>query len=195
MTHLQIPQCEVYRGLMNTKLGGLVLAVCVCLSGCTERQELTEAKEKIALLEARLVTAEVKHTVLNDTVAALESKIGEASGGNKVAFLSSTGSGYQKVETNVTPLLVSFLKVEPVGSGTKLYIQFGNLSSVALTSAKVTIVYPLPDNAGTKTVTHEVNETFMPGTWTEVAIPLPGIKPDQFEHFSVSAELNFVRLR
>lgn len=140
-------------------------------------------------LEARLAALESANSALSDT-----------------AYLDPAGgSGYQYIQTNVAPVLVSFVESSPVGDGTKIRLRVGNISNATLSGLELAVRY----NKRTPTTGEgldEWNRTLMnkdasdpkdipPGAWAFVDVSLPGIKPDELGYLSVKINMNVLSLR
>lgn len=121
------------------------------------------------------------------------------------ASLDPAGSGgYAKVDTSVAPLLVSFVGTLPNADGTKLELVVGNLTSARFSGGSITVAYAkrAPENAddvaqwnnSIKRTTHTFITPLLAGTWNKMAIPLPGIKPDELGHLVISMEVDTVYL-
>lgn len=115
------------------------------------------------------------------------------------------GDGYSKIDTNLAPILLTFQDSAPVGDGTKIKLQVGNMTSATLAGIKLKINYnvraPVDRDAlsewskSTRTIDVTLTDRLYPGTWTAVSASLPGIKPDQLGFIAVKGELNNVVMK
>lgn len=143
----------------------------------------------IRRLESRIATLEGRSNVLADT-----------------AYLDPAGGkGYQYIQTNVAPVIVSFVDSSAVGDGTRIRLQIGNLSSANFSGVALDVQYNkrMPSTADG---VDDWNKSLMSikatdpgdvsvGSWSYVDASLPGIKPDQLGYLAVKVKLDTLSLR
>lgn len=186
------------RGLLLIALMTTALAAC----GAADRSRDGE------LLRAELIEA---RTQIETNRVALENlgkelrQLRLASAGAEWAVLDpAAGPSYRLVSTGVAPLLVSFQDSSPVGDGTRIKMQLGNISSGAFEGAKVTVNYntraPQDQSAwpswrdAMRSTEVELTERLAAGSWNTVQVSLPGIKPEELGYLEVKIGLNSVYL-
>jgi hypothetical protein len=178
------------------------------LAGCTQSNK--DYSSEIALIRSEL--SSVKHDLdlerrrgvdSNGRIQKLEASSPQPA---DIALIDPAGPDtFQRINTNLTPILVAFYDSSPVGDGTKIKLQIGNISSATMDGIKLRVQYNVraPQdsskigewNARARNQNVDLVDRLGPGTWTTVSASLPGIKPDELGFLAVSAELGGVSLR
>lgn len=187
-------------------IGGFALGAVVALGGCgvvPEHKDIDLLRMQLSSLEEQVSAQAVVIETQAEKLAELDGRPqGSAS---SYASLDPAGSGgYAKLDTSVAPLLVSFVGTLPNADGTKLELMVGNLTSARFSGGSITVAYAKrpPENADEvpawNTSVKRSTQTFitplLAGTWNKMAIPLPGIKPDELGHLVISMDVDTVYL-
>ena len=157
--------------------------ICFSLAGCTQPSDtrIAPLEERIAGLEAKLIKLQ-QQVEMNQMFKEWEG----------IAFLTPGATGYSLLKSDLGTLTVSLTNVLPYASGSKVALQFGNLSSAAIDGLKAKVEWgPVdkdgtPRNAEAKSRDVVFNESLTSGGWTTAELVLEGVPP---------TDLGFVRLR
>lgn len=162
----------------------LYLAIIFCaiqISGCDQSSNVSTLESKVASLEKEI--ADLRQKVeLNQMV----------SGWDKVAYLTPGSDGYSLVKSDLGVLTVGIANIAPYANGSKVTLQFGNLSAATIDGLKAKLEWGAVDKNGTpinesaKSRDVSFNEPLISGSWTNSNVVLEGVPPQ---------ELGFVRLR
>ena len=145
------------------------------------RQEREQANKELASVAERVTKLEGK-VQLHEFMQGLEN----------IAYLTPGDSGYNVVAFDLGKLTVSLEDVQPYANGSRVALQFGNLTAATVNGAKAKLEWgnvdkdgsPKNDTAKSREVTFE--KSLSAGSWTTVAIVLEGVPP---------SELGFVRVK
>jgi hypothetical protein len=166
----------MYRLLYIAAVFGALL-----LAGCDQSSKVQTLENKVASLEKEL--ADLKQTIeLNQMV----------SGWDKVAYLTPGSDGYSLVKSDLGVLTVSIANIAPYANGSKVTLQFGNLSAATIDGLKAKLEWGavdkngMPNNENAKSRDVSFNESLISGSWTNSNVVLEGVPPQ---------DLGFVRLR
>jgi hypothetical protein len=171
------------RGMMkNFIAAGVTAAILTACGG---------AEQKIAQLESRLGTleAEVKRLdeqALDISTEHLLNKL------EKIALLKPGDQGYSAVRFDLGIVTVKIADIKPYASGSKVSLEFGNLSSARIDGLKAQIEWGkmnergFPSSDGPKSQEFKFNSSLSPGAWTQTVVVLDSIPP---------ADLGFIRLK
>ncbi|MWV55308.1 DUF3251 domain-containing protein [Chlorobium phaeovibrioides] len=169
----------MYRLLYIAAVFGALL-----LAGCDQSSKVKTLETKVASLEKEL--ADLKQTIeLNQFNQML-------SGFDKVAYLTPGSDGYSLVKSDLGVLTVSIANIAPYANGSKVTLQFGNLSAATIDGLKAKLEWGavdkngMPNNENAKSRDVSFNESLISGSWTNSNVVLEGVPPQ---------ELGFVRLR
>ena len=180
-----------------------VVALTACSGSGLPSAELGKMQSDIQLVKTANELQRADIVKLAERLSSLESARLMQS---DTAYLDPAGgSGYQYIQTNVTPVLLSFVESSPIGDGTKIRLQVGNLSNATLSGLGLTVRYNKRMPA-TGAGVEEWNRTLMStdasdpkdipaGSWANVDISLPGIKPDELGYLAVKVNLDVLSLR
>ncbi|NRP03269.1 DUF3251 domain-containing protein [Stenotrophomonas maltophilia] len=163
--------------------------------------ELAQIRGDLSYLKSSQQLQDNLHNALMFRVEALET-----SGATRTVFLDPAGgSGYQYLQTNVSPVVAAFVDAMPQGDGTRIRVRIGNLSSATYSGIELGVTYnkrPPSDGAGVeawnkanRTITARNAGDLPAGAWTIVEASLPGIKPDDLGHIALKADFDTLRLR
>jgi hypothetical protein len=185
-----------------------ITCMAVMLAGCGSQPGLTsgeiaQIKGDLSYLKSAKNEQEALQTNLNDRIKALEAVAVNAP--NSAFFDPAGGTGYQYISTNVSPIIVSFVDVSPIGDGAKIRLKVGNLTTATYTGVRLDVSYNtrIPEEATqvaawskkTRDVSANDASALAPGAWSMVEASLPGIKPDQLGYIVVKAHLDNLSLR
>lgn len=189
--------------MRNCLTAVLALAALTACSGSgISPATVGKMQSEIAIANATIDQQRADISRLEIRLAAIESA--RAAHSDTAYFDPAGGSGYQYVQTNVAPVLLSFVESAPIGDGTRIRLQVGNLSSATLSGLGLTVRYNkrMPASGGLdewnntlKEVTASDPKDIAPGSWANVDISLPGIKPDELGYLAVQVNLNVLSLR
>jgi hypothetical protein len=158
---------------------GLLLA-----AGCADdtRQKALEAKlTQLEAANAALAT-QLKNVELQAELAASE----------RIVFLKPEDSGYSVLKLDLGNITVRITDVQPYATGSKVSLQFGNLTSARIDGLRAKLEWGRVDDTGAaqndkaKSRQVEFIEPLVPGAWTQSELVLAGVPP---------GELGFVRLK
>lgn len=160
-----------------------IILVCffIILTGCDQSSRVTA-------LEAKVTTLETELTNLKQKIEFQEM----VNGWDKVAYLTPGAEGYSLIKSDLGNLTVSIVNVRPYANGSKITLQFGNLTAATIDGLKTKLEWgPVdkegtPKNAEAKSRDVVFNEPLISGSWTNSDVVLEGIPP---------TDLGFVRLR
>lgn len=169
-------------------------AIAVALTSCGFVEEQSRQG-------ANLTTTNIELAALKQRVDALEADSARAISTSKLEpvlvaeFDPAADTGFQLVQTAVTPVLVMFKDVEPLADGARARLQIGNLSAAGLEQANIKVSYRARSGGELLTVSQAVLKSMPPGAWTEVQASLPYVKPSDLGYLAVEVQLSTVTLR
>lgn len=186
----------------------LIIVGVTFMAGCggiandpNARAEITTLRIEIESLKAQLETERQRGVDSNGRIQALEQR----SMGEWAYLDPAGGTGYATMHTSLAPLMVSFVGAQPIGDGTRIRIQVGNVTSATFSGVDLTVQYNrrVPQDSGDiekwnstlRNAEIALTDSIYPGTWNTVAVSLPGIKPDELGYLAVKGKLNVVSLR
>lgn len=181
----------------------LALGSLLTLAGCGA----IDASNEVLSLKYRVQFLEKENSRISNELIALTGRISTPSTKRDVAYLDPAGdTSYQYLETNVSPLLVSYVGAQPVGDSTRITLKLGNMAAATFSGANLQITYGprAPKEGGEgliawseslRTTEAKVVSELYSGKWNLVTASLPEIKPDQLGYVSVKANLDVVALR
>jgi predicted oxidoreductase len=162
------------------------------LNGCDQNSKIvdenSEISTKLTELETKIITLE---TELNDVKQKIEFQQ-MLNGWDKEAYLTPGSEGYSLIKSDLGNLTVSIVNVLPYANGSKITLQFGNLTSATIDGLKTKLEWGpvdkdgLPMNEKTKSRDVVFNESLISGSWTNSDVVLEGIPP---------TDLGFVKLQ
>lgn len=143
---------------------------------------------RVPALQSQVTALEAKVSQLEDQISVKEMfKDLET-----IAYLTPGSAGYSVLRSNLGQLTVSLTNVQPYANGSKVTLQFGNLTAAGINGLKAKVEWGSLDKQGTpnnqdaKSREMTFTESFQSGSWTNVNVVLEGIPP---------AALGFVRVR
>ena len=159
-----------------------------CNAGGQDNTRVVALETKVVTLESRIVALESQ---LSDVKRRVEiNELFRDLGG--VAYLTPGSAGYSVVRMDLGNLTVGLSNVAAYANGSKVTLQFGNLTSATVDGLKATIDWgPVdatgkPNNSEAKSKEFSATESLLPGNWNSTEIVLEGVPP---------AALGFVRVR
>lgn len=166
---------------MNRLMYLSVLIGVLLVTGCDQGAKVAALENKVASLENEL--ADLKQTIeFNQIVNGLD----------KVAYLTPGSDGYNLVHSDLGVLTVSIDNIVPYANGSKITLQFGNLSAATIDGLKAKLEWGsvdkngMADNKNAKSRDVSFKESLISGGWTSSDVVLEGVPPQ---------ELGFVRLK
>lgn len=159
----------------------------------------------------RIIELETELSLLKIQVEYLaESKVNSHSS----ATIDPLQPGFGFINSGMVPLAVSVSDVAPYADGARITLNIGNPSTATIPDARVIIKYgqrqaalqkdtPLAArlksyndwNTQLRTKETPLTEGLAPGTWNEIAIALPGIKPDALGYLDIQIQFDSLILR
>jgi hypothetical protein len=109
-----------------------------------------------------------------------------------MAYLTPGSDGYSVVRTDLGPVTVSLIDVQPYANGSRVTLKIGNTTSATINGAKATLEWGnvdakgLPNNENAKSRDVSFTESLTRGSWTTVRVVLDRVPP---------AALGFVRVK
>lgn len=179
------------------------LTACSGIGDGASPAQIGKIQSDIGLAQTSLKLQSEDIQRLENRVALLEARSNDLA---NTAYLDPAGGkGYQYVQTNVAPVIVSFVDSSAIGDGTRVRLQIGNLSSANFSGVALDVQYNkrMPTAAGgidewsksTLSVTATDPGDVSAGAWAYVDVSLPGIKPDQLGYLAVKVKLDRLSLR
>lgn len=170
----------------------VLLAVVALLSGCNsggqDNSHVVALQTKAVSLESKIVALESQLSDLTQRVE-LNQQFREWEG---VAYLTPGSAGYSVIRMDLGNLTVGLSNVAAYANGSKVTLQFGNLTSATVDGLKAKIEWGPVDEKGTpknsevKSKEFSATESLLPGNWNSTEIVLEGVPP---------TALGFVRVR
>lgn len=151
------------------------------LSGCDQSSKVSSLERKLESLEKEI--SELKQMIEFEQIV---------SGLDKMAYLTPGSEGYSLVKSDLGVLTVSIVNIVPYANGSKVTLQFGNLSAATIDGLKAKLEWGgvdkngRPNNESSKSRDVSFKESLTSGGWTSSNIVLEGIPPH---------ELGFIKLR
>lgn len=109
-----------------------------------------------------------------------------------IAYLTPGAAGYSVIRTDLGPMTVSLENVQAYANGSRITLQFGNLTSATVNGAKVKVEWGSvdakgsPNNESARSRDVTFTQALRSGRWTNAPIVLEGVPP---------TELGFVRVK
>lgn len=166
---------------MNRPMYLVVLLSVLLLAGCDQSSKVSTLENKVASLEKEINDLKQK-VELNQML----------SGFDRIAYLTPGSDGYSVVKSDLGVLTVSIVNIVPYANGSKITLQFGNLSAATIDGLKGTLEWGSVDKNGiadddnTKSREVSFNDPLISGSWTNSNVVLEGVQPQA---------LGFVRLK
>jgi outer membrane murein-binding lipoprotein Lpp len=168
---------------MRTALTPALACLVLLAAGCADDTRTKDLEAKIARLEAvtTALATQVKNMELQYEIAASD----------RIAFLKPGDSGYSVLKLDLGNVTVKITDVKPDAAGSRVSLQFGNLTSARIDGLKAKLEWGRVDGSGIaqndKAKSREVKftEPLAPGAWTQSELVLEGVP---------ASELGFVRL-
>lgn len=187
----------------------LFILTAIAISGCSGTEqpissaEVGQLKADISFLKA---LGEAQGALIDGHQKRISELEGAAGRVSDTAYLDPAGGpGYQYIETNVAPIIISFVDSNPIGDGTKARLKVGNLSSATFSGIEFEISYNrrVPQSGDglarwrgdARTAIAKDARNIPAGAWTIVDVSLPGLKPDELGYMEVKAKLDTLELR
>jgi hypothetical protein len=166
-----------------TVLGPLVLLGC----GPTHDARVPELETKIAALESKLATLETRFSELSQQVNQAEF-LRDWEG---IAYLTPGSDGYSSIKTDLGTLTVSLKDIQPYANGSRVTLQFGNLTSATIDGLKAKLYWGSIEKDGkrktTESKSREVTftQSMVSGAWTNADVVLEGVPPTELGYVTV----------
>ncbi len=122
-------------------------------------------------------------------------------------FDPASSEGFSRLDTSVGSFAVSIQDVRPHADGVKVRLHIGNLTTATILGGTFKVKWGprVPEEKDWLTHYEDWNKAlkekemnFMdelkPGTWNNVTLTLPGIRPDQFGHLELSMDTDRISL-
>lgn len=146
-------------------------------------------------LEAQVKNLDSKVTALEGDIKQLKGQVSISetlTNLDGIAFMTPGSNGYSLIKTDLGSLTVSLKNIQPYANGSKVTLQFGNLTAATIDGLNAKLDWGsldksgMPNNQDAKSRDVTFNESLQSGSWTNTQVVLEGIPP---------TELGFVRLR
>lgn len=179
--------CMKGKEVMRAGLKFLAVAIPL-IAGCSQESKMRALEEQVAVLEKKLIASEksIEKIEQRNNTNELVTKI------ERIAYLTPSSSGYAIVKMDLGNLTVSFANVSGYANGSKVKLQFGNLTSATIEGLKATLEWGAVDEEGkpknSEAKSREIvfNESLSPGAWNNAEVVLDGVPP---------ASLGFIRVK
>lgn len=155
------------------------LAATLVLTGCDNSASGNSQTVDLTLLQGRVSTLESQVTTLS-----VES--------SKSIWLQLSNTGYTPLLTDLGTITVQMTKIEPLGSGSRVFLKFGNPLSVTPVQLDLTGRWGPVDKDGTPDLSkaHDfstsIEEKISAGAWTYVSFQIDGGKPDEIGFLQIN---------
>ena len=121
----------------------------------------------------------------------------------------AAGEGFSRLDTSVGSFAVSIQDVRPHADGVKVRLHVGNLTTVTIKGGTFKVKWGprMPASEGEDWLTHytdwektlkekevKFTDELRPGTWNNVTLTLPGIRPEQFGYLELSMNTERISL-
>jgi hypothetical protein len=133
---------------------------------------------------------------LGDSLAALSTALGAE------VDLTPGDSAYAVLRIDIGSVAVTLDALAPYGSGSRVTMTLGNLTSAGIDGLAATVSWGIPTSGGENTVPpgHSrrltLSKSLPPGAWTKVSFALDSIPPDQIGFLRLAeASATSIRLR
>lgn len=172
---------------MSIRTSSLPIAL-MLLSACSDPNALTDLEARVSALEN--ASASSKETVktlerevkFNELIRDL----------NASAYLQPSDQGYSTIRSDLGIMTIRLTDVKPYANGSRVSLQFGNISAAAINGLKAKIDWgrvdgegmPMTDGERTREITFE--KQLKASAWTNVPVILEGIPPTQLGYVRVS---------
>ena len=129
---------------------------------------------------------------------------------NATATFDTTSEGFQQVDSDISPFLISIHDVKPYGDGTRLTIRIGNVAAADFSGVSLNLQYgrKAPESEdgsldfeelakpyyATKDKEHKVLERIKASSWNPTTVTLPGVKPDELGYITIAIQASQVFL-
>ncbi|MBK8164556.1 MAG: DUF3251 domain-containing protein [bacterium] len=166
----------------------LLCAVACIFTGCAKesRVEYVEAeintlRGQVDSLKARVLKIEFENS-MNDFFKDLD----------KFALLTPGADGYSIIQTDVGRMSISLEDVQAYASGTRVRLQFGNLTSATVNGLGAKLDWGrMKEQGGIDKATEKSREvkftqSLRPGSWTNIQVVLEGVPPAEFGYVRIS---------
>jgi hypothetical protein len=171
----------------------LIAAIAVAwLSGCGGSAPPAKGEDgRVETLEKRVAELEAANKLLKQQIDNVDFRV-DIAAWDRIAFMKPGDSGYSALRYDLGVVTVKITDVKPYANGSKIALQFGNLTSAKVDGLNAKLDWGKVDEKGVpqndKAKSREVTfvESLAPGAWTVSELVLEGIPP---------AELGFVRLK
>jgi len=166
------------------RTGASLLALAIPLiAGCTQDSKVA-SQRKIEQIEQR--------NDINELATKFE----------HIAYLTPSSSGYAVIKMDLGNLTVNFANVSAYANGSKVKLQFGNLTSATIEGLKATLEWGAvddqgkPKNSDAKSREIVFSESLHPGAWNNAEVVLDGVPPMSLGFIRVkSVSHRAIRLR
>jgi len=158
------------------------------LCACVDDAQMATLEGRIRVTEEKITTLQKKYDDLSGKVLMAEL----TSGMDEVAYLTPGSSGYSIIKSDLGYLTVALKNIQPYANGSRITLQFGNLTSATVDGLKANLEWGktngdgLPLGEAKQTREISFNESLPSGAWTDADVVLEGVPPVQ---------LGYVRLK
>jgi len=160
----------------------------VLLSGCTDQNEFNALDARVKAIESQSASLEEKiktlqrKTELNELFQNLDA----------TAYLQPSDQGYALIRSDLGIMTIKLTDVRPYANGSRVTLQFGNISGAAINGLKAKIEWGkvnkngLPEIGSEKSREITFEKKLRASAWTNVPLVLDGIPPAQLGYVRVT---------
>ena len=181
----------------------LALLLCGCASHPDDAADIEKLRAQIASQASQL---KALNYIAKDAETLSRRLFVQAQRFDSAVFDPPTNEGFEKVDTNVAPIVVSVNNIAAYGNGTRVTLAVGNMTSAELDGVTGTAKYGAAHPALTSatyldwygklgTEKFSVNHPLLPGKWNYTNINLPSIPPAKFGYLEISLSVDSVSLQ
>jgi hypothetical protein len=139
----------------------------------------------VVLLILPLVYSCDGHDKIDDKIRELRKDVRELKGAS--VSLNPGSNDYQAIRHQLGSATLSLKEVKAHDKGSAITLEIGNLTSVHITGAAMTIGYQDPSNPSVESsLKYDVNQTLEAGKATKVTLILEGVNPSAVTYIRVS---------
>jgi hypothetical protein len=172
---------------MKSRFAWCVVVLSLVASGC-DQQRNTQQDSELARLSTA-VDALAKRVESIEQARSFEELFKDS---DRMAYLTPGADGYSVIRGDLGVMTVSLQNIEPYANGSRVTLQFGNLTSATINGAKVKVEWGtvdgkgVPNNDTAKSRDITFTQSLGAGRWTNAQVVLEAVPP---------TDLGFVRIR
>lgn len=145
-------------------------------------ERFLSGRAKLVLLILLVILALNEYSTMNRKIKKLRKDVRELKSAS--VRLTPGSDGYQVIRHELGATTLSLKEVKEHAKGSVVVLEIGNLTSVHITGATISISYPDVDVE--RSSKYDVQQTFGAGKATKTRLILEGVNPSSLSYISVS---------